>query len=205
MNKSFYKNELERLLKDRYSKILPKFKEQKVQAFTTFVLTIISLSIFGIFAINPTLSTITQLQKELEDKKFIDKMLEEKINNLNTLQQKYSLLQEDFRFVMAAIPDYPATTSLIGQIQNLAAESEIKVISFNTSQIDLSKSSTNSEKNLSFNFNLQIEGNYSNLLNFLSSFTNFDRIIGIDNIIMGRASEKNTNLKINISGKAYYK
>ena len=41
-------------------------KNKRAVQFTYLVLTIIALTFFGLFAINPTLSTIAKLQKEIE-------------------------------------------------------------------------------------------------------------------------------------------
>jgi hypothetical protein len=55
------------LYTSKYFEKLPDFKEKKIQAFITIALTLIALSFFAIFAINPTLSTIANLQKQSED------------------------------------------------------------------------------------------------------------------------------------------
>ena len=64
--------------KNRYFLALELFKKDRTQKVTTLAMTLIALSFFGLFAINPTLSTISRLQKELEDAKFVDQHLKGK-------------------------------------------------------------------------------------------------------------------------------
>ena len=74
---------------NKYYKLLPDFKEEKTRRLSSIVFSLLALSIFGLFAINPTLSTIARLKKELSDAKFVDQQLTEKIANLSSLQEVY--------------------------------------------------------------------------------------------------------------------
>lgn len=67
INKDLLKN-----TKIKYLQLLPNLKGEKTQKFTTLILTFFALSFFGLLAINPTISTISELNKELEDNKFVD-------------------------------------------------------------------------------------------------------------------------------------
>ena len=78
-----------KLQQKKYFQMLPDFKEERTRKFTTLVFTLLALSFFGLFAISPTLSTIANLNKQLSDNEFVDSQLQNKINNLYTLQQDY--------------------------------------------------------------------------------------------------------------------
>jgi len=81
INNLFRKIEKEKY--DKYFELVPNFKQEKTQKFTTVILTLIAFAILLIFAINPTLSTIANLQKQLDDAKFIKEKLDQKINDLS--------------------------------------------------------------------------------------------------------------------------
>src|SRR4051794_1976618 len=78
-----------------YLKLLPSIHDERTQLITMLIFTFVALSFFGLFAINPTLSTIVELKKELSDSQFVDQQLTNKINNLESLQQRYNLLGPD--------------------------------------------------------------------------------------------------------------
>src|SRR5258708_38461213 len=82
----------------------PRLKEEKTRSYATFVMTLIAICIFGFFAINPTVGTIIELNKQLNDSKYVDQQFVEKIANMATLQTAYSGLQNDVPFVLNAIP-----------------------------------------------------------------------------------------------------
>ena len=64
-----------------YLKLLPNIQNEKTKAITMLIFTFVAMSFLGIFAINPTLSTIVELNKQLEESKFVHEQLQTKINN----------------------------------------------------------------------------------------------------------------------------
>src|SRR3989344_147063 len=148
MKKDFFKH----LPKSRYFEIVPKFQQERVQNYTTLVLTIIALIFFGLFAINPTISTITNLQRQLDDSRLVYQKLSEKRANLLTLQQAYTSLENDLPYLFAAIPEKPTLTLLIGQLQALAKDKNLTLSRIQTYQIELTKENDASLKYSSFAF-----------------------------------------------------
>ncbi len=189
----------------KYKELLPDFQEEKTQAFTTLILSIISLSIFGLFAIQPTVSKITELHKQLEDDLFTEERLTEKINNLGQLYQKYNELSSDLPIVYAAIPQNPDAASLLGQLQAIGKRDNVIILKLQTSQVELSKEEEAGSKYSSFAFSLDTEGSYEQLLSFIESLAKFERIISIDAISINTSTEQEGSLGLNIRGKAYFK
>ena len=96
---------LNNLKKPQQSKLflslLPTLKEKKMRQFTTLALTFITIAFFGFFAITPTVNTISELQKQLDDSNFVNDALQKKIANLTTLQTTYTQIQPDLDPVFA--------------------------------------------------------------------------------------------------------
>lgn len=201
ITKKLFKN----ISNKKYLEILPNLNDDKAQAFTTLVLTLIALSFFGIFAISPTLSTIAQLRKQLSDNEIVYEKLQEKLNNLVILEQKYSLLENDLPVIFSAIPQKPNSPTLLGQIQTLDQESNIMLERIQSSQVELTKLKDDVSGYSSFAFSFDGQSlAYQEFLDLLSSLTNFDRIITIDSISTN-FTEKDNALKISLRGKAYFK
>ncbi len=195
--------------KDEYAKyfdLVPDFKSEKAQKYTTIILTLTASIILGLFAVSPTISTIANLQRQLEDDKFVEQRLQEKINNLSLLQQKYDSLQKDLPLVFAAIPKGSEIPSLLAQIQGLGKESNVTLDSFQAFKVLVSKDATLNKKYSSFDFGLKIHGDYQSIIAFIDRLSNFQRIITINSVSIAKSTENNNiSLQLNIRGSAYFK
>lgn len=183
-----------------YSDVFPALKEERVKKFTTLVLTLVALSFFGLIAINPTLSTIAELNKELSDNTFVDHQLTQKINNLSILSEKYKTLQPDLDIILTSIPKNPEIPNLTAQIQSVSKSEGIDLISFQTFEVELL---TGSKTYSSFGFALTSEGSYENIMKFLKKVTNMQRIIAIDTISLTKKTEGSL-LQLNMKGQGFF-
>lgn len=206
------KNFLQNLPTNRYLEKLPDFKSKRTETFTTLVLTFLAFSFFGFFAISPTLSTISQLKKQLADNQFVEKQLEEKINHLSLLQQQYTLLDSDISTVLSSIPNTPQVTLFIAQVQQITKSSEVQIFSFQTFPVEIVKKDSSvlaaqekQDNYSSYLFSINLGGSYKNISDFLNRLTNFDRITTIDNLSFSKNSTNNNDLKLSIRGKTYFK
>lgn len=195
---------LTEISKNKYFNSFPNLKQKKTQELTTIALTLITLSIFGLFAINPTLSTIAQLQREFIDNKDVDEKLKQKIVNLGQLQTQYATLTSDLPIVFAAIPETPRPSQLVAQVQTLAQQSSVNLVRIQTYQADLLQK-TKLPKTPSFVFALTVEGSPENVNSFMKALVNFDRILTVDNITLSTGPDGSGLLELNVRGKAYFK
>lgn len=196
--------------KSKYLELLPKFKQKKTQKFTTLILTLAAFSFFGFFAISPTITTIVQLQKELEDNRYVNSKLEDKIKNLSLLQQRYGILKEDLGTVLLAIPANPKVSYFTGQIQAISQNTNVVITSLQINEVELTKTlfpsilpDDDPNSYSYFTFSTGASGSYDNIINFLSVLSGFDRIITFDNISVSKSADN--TFRVNIRGKTYFK
>lgn len=194
-----------KIKKNRYFELLPDLKKEKTRKYSSIIFSLISLSFFGIFAINPTLSTIAKLKKELSDMKFVDQQLEKKIDNLSSLQEKYNIIEKDIPIVLAAVPENPQVPLLMGQIQAVAKEAGAEIINLQSFEVDVPGSSNNQKKYSSFSFSTSVQGSYENLTNFISILSGMGRVISLDTLSINRQGNQPGILELNIKGTAYFK
>lgn len=187
----------------RYLKFLPDFKAEKARKITTLIMTLASLSFFGLFAINPTLSTIAELNKELDDMRLVDQRLSDKINNLTVLQQKYTNLQADLPIIFTSIPKDPEVPLFVAQTQAVANSASVSLESLQTFEVEVNKN-PNLKKYSSFSFALTADGNYNNLNNFLSNLSNMQRIVEVDIISLTRKTGSADLLQLTLKGKTFF-
>jgi Tfp pilus assembly protein PilO len=160
------KTSFSKLKESKYLQYLPNFKE-KPRKLSSLILSIVAFSFFGLFAINPTLSTIARLRKDLEDSKFVSQKLQEKIFNLYSLQQKYNNLQSDLPIILGAIPKSPEIPLLIGQIQTLSQENNISVGGIQSFEVEAANAEVTKKDPKTFSFAFSGRGSYENMITFL--------------------------------------
>lgn len=112
-------------------------KREDVKAFIELLLSLATVSIFGIFALRPTLITIAQLYKEIESKKATVVQLDEKIKNLSLAQENYEAQKESIALLEIAVPNNPNPDSFIKQLEGIVGRNAVNVLSINLGQATL--------------------------------------------------------------------
>ena len=194
--------------KEEYAKyliLIPQLKEEKTQKFITIVLTLLMSILLGLFAINPTLSTIANLQRQIDDDKFVDQQLTLKISNLSILQTKYAAIRGDLSIVYDGVPKTQLSPLMLGQIQSIAKDSNVEIINLQTFPVVNSESKDINKKYSSFNFEVSASGNYKDMLSFIGKLVNFQRVVSINSISISSVKYNNTNsLQLDINGSAFF-
>lgn len=192
---------------NKYFSGLPYLNQERNQKFFGIVLTLLALSFFGFFAINPTISTILKLKKEVADSQFVFDQLETKMKNLNDLRKQYAKLQNDLSIIVGTIPVQPDAQLLFAQIQTLAQESNIKIVKLQNFEVEVLRNNRGSEKQYySYSFSLSGSGLFNDTYRFIAAITDMQRIINIDVFSIDKTSDKNAqSLSFDIQGTAYFK
>jgi Tfp pilus assembly protein PilO len=189
----------------KYFEMMPDFKEERTRKFTTLIFTLLALSFFGLFAINPTISTIANLNKQLSDNKYIDGQLQNKINNLYILQQKYGELGPDLQYVFDSFPKSPQIPLLVAQIQSLAQNSGVAISGLQTFEIEIPNSSVDTKKYYAFSFSIAANGSYDSISKFMDSLVKMQRITSIDTLSLNRNTGEGAINAIEFKSVAYFK
>ncbi len=84
---------------------LLKFYKQPVgKVSTELFLSIFTIIFFAVFAIKPTLTTMSDLVKEIEDKQKLNKQMQQKVTALATAQTEYEKFQDQFYLLDQSLP-----------------------------------------------------------------------------------------------------
>jgi len=197
------KHSSQKIFKNLALPFMPDFKEERTQKFTTIILTVITLAFFGLFAINPTISTILKLRRELEDNKLVDTKLTQKIQNISTLQKKYAALQSDLPVILSAIPQTSEIPLIAAQIQAVARNSNVFIENFQTFEVEVQKESKPGSYS-SFAFALSANGSYNDLYKFVSSLSNMQRVISVELLSLTKKTGSSKFSLLSIKGKAFF-
>lgn len=186
-----------------YLKLLPDLKHENTRLITTLIMTLIAMSFLGIFAINPTLSTIVTLKKQLSDSELVLERLQTKNRNLSSLLGQYSSLNADIPVVFDAVPENPKIPPLIGQISALGKEARVSIKSIRVSEVQLAGGKED-PKGGSFVFFLETEGAYEDMMNFASSITVINRIVTIESLSINK-DPSTKDIVFSVRGRGYFK
>lgn len=198
---------LQDLARRRYLSMLqylPKVSKEKVQEYTTLILTFIALTIFAVFAINPTLTTVINLKKQISDSQFAVESLKKKLVNLNSLSIQYEQLQPDLPLLFTALPQTPGAASVMGQVQQLAQTKNVKIVSLESTSVGLYPPPKTGGTEKYFVFNITVQGNYTSLISFYTSITTFTRITSVESIAYTIGEKEDVLPKLTIRARAYY-
>jgi len=186
-----------------YLKLLPNMQQEHAQSLVTLILTFLALSFFGVFAINPTLSTIADLKKQMSDDMQVDQQLQTKIGNLSALQQLYDQMGENLTNILSAVPQNADAPLLTAQIAALTQKHHLTITSYRVDEVELT-SLPKISKSQSFVFTLEARGEYNDMLPFAIELNKLSRIITVETMEVRRDTNTN-NLLVTVRGREYFK
>lgn len=199
------KKNLKSLSNYKYFENIIDLKNKRTVQFTYLVLTIIALIFFGLFAINPTLSTIAKLERELADNQFVDDQLGRKIQNLSSLQGSYAGISNDLPEIESSIPKNPQAPILIAQIQSVAKTNSITLLSTQVFPVELNQNVNPTKSHGTFSFIILGEGSNANISDFVDRISKIQRVISLDQITLAKKADSGSLLQVSLRGSAYFK
>ncbi len=141
---------------------------------------------FAVFAIRPTLLTMSDLIKEIEDKRQLDKQMAQKIASLSSAQSEFIKNQDRFVVLDSAVPTGPDLLNLFKILEKLASEQQIVITALSLAEVpkDVPLDTTFEQlerKNLVFS--LGVTGDYGGIRNMVDQISKSQRTIVVDKII----------------------
>jgi len=112
-------------------------KRADLKMFLEVILSIITITIFSLFALKPTALTIIALVKEVQGKESLIEKLDQKISNLEKARDTFSQEQSAVPIIESAIPDSPSPDILVGQIEGLAVKNSVGVLGISIGEVAL--------------------------------------------------------------------
>lgn len=176
--------------------------KEKLATYAYLAFSFVTISLFGIFAILPAFSTISNLNKQYEDNKKVADALGTKLSALASLDREYETLEKDLPYIYGAVPSSSEIPTFLRQVETLAAESGVSVQSLSTGTVEYFPLQSNNTDLFSYTFSLEANGEEQNINEFINGMISFDRVISIDRITTGEISSN--EFKTSIGGKVYF-
>lgn len=190
------------LYKQKYGKLFTDQDKKRTTAYTYLILTLFTVSFFGFFAIKPTLSTISTLQKEKSDSQQVLEELNKKLAALQTLSAQYEQMgAPTINLINAAVPPSPQIPELTRKIEVIAHENNLDVRRLDFGSIEIFPQTKSDSPIFSFIFTISAEGNTSDVNHFISKLINIDRIITLEQVTTNNIEGLQD---ASITGRAYF-
>lgn len=187
----------------KFSDILEHSRNQKKMiAYMYLILSFLTLTFFGIFAIRPTLATISELRKEYDENTTVLKVLTEKNQALQQLATQYVQIEPEIALVTDAIPESSKIPELTREIEIISTKSNVAIVKLDIGTIELYPAKKSNPPIFSYSFSIAVNGSENDINTFLSKIVNFNRIISIDRITTGKADKNSYNASL--VGRAYF-
>ncbi|MBI5614309.1 hypothetical protein HY947_05265 [Candidatus Gottesmanbacteria bacterium] len=207
----------------RYVKAIEEASQKpKTIIYSTTIFSFLAISLFGWYAIRPTLQTILYLKREIKDKTDINKKMDQKITSLIEAQAAYQKIQKDIPVLYQAIPRTTNVVDLVSALKNIASQSGVQIASVQIPEVPLYtaeaslpgtivQKNTNKEKKLlEFNLSLSVNGQYPQVKTFLEKSREYRRLMTIDTLAMTpqkeglSASSSSSLIRLVLKLKSYY-
>lgn len=199
--------------KEYYLNIVSAYNSKpNLKIYLELMLSLVTITIFVIFAIRPTILTIVELGKELKAKEETSAKLKQKITNLQTASTFLKKESDNLVFVDQAVPKKSNPEIFVGQIETLAAQNSLNILGFASSDVVLFGKSSETKKTrtlekLALNsselaFTLSASGTYQNIYSFASQLENLRRPIKFDSFMISTTTtDSGKVLVITIAGR----
>lgn len=158
-----------------YQKYLRELYEKKqTRVYSGIILTLTTISFFALFALRPTILTITGLVAEIGQKEETIRRLDVKIRQLSQAQAAYAQLAPRLYLIDEALPTDTNLYSLMNNLEMAAARNEVSFLTLSFGEIGLDEKKEELEE---VNFEVSLKGQFGHLKDFLEKIFLLRRII----------------------------
>lgn len=176
--------------------------KQKVTAYLYVIFSLFALSFFGLFAIGPTITTISNLNKQLGEDKAALKQLQDKNTALKSLSAQFLDIEPELDLIDNAIPQSPKVAELSRQLEILSVKNNLTVQKLDSGLMELYPSKNVNTPIFSYTFSIGVSGSEKDINVFIGDVINMGRIIGIEKLTTGK--QQNNLFSTSITGRVFF-
>lgn len=174
---------------------LGQFYTKPIAVVSFELLLSIGLVIFlGIFAIKPTLTTMSDLIKEIDDKKALNDKLTKKIAALGTAQTLYLSLEDKLPVLDETIPSQPELIKSLKIIEKLATDNKVIIDSVSVPTIpnETQDKSTGKLQRQPLPVTVAIQGDYVSIRAYVEALRQMRRSFIVDTVTFSIEENRGT-------------
>jgi len=177
-------------------------KKRDLRMYLEILLSLATISFFGVFALRPTLLTISQLVVEIKSKKETIAVMNIKIKNLESAQQILLRETSGLSLLNTSVFDTPKPEVAARQFEGLSDKNIVKILGLSFEKTTLKPLPENAG---GINLSVSATGSYQGLYSFLEDIENLRIPVQIDTFQIGATkAQDETLLTLVISGRIPY-
>lgn len=184
-------------------------KREDIRAYIGILLSLVTVSFFGIFALRPTLTTIGELVSQINTQHQTLDSLNQKIKNLGIAKTNLQKVKADLVVLDQAIPNTADPHLVVRQMEILATREGVAPANISIGKTNILGATTDELQDYPFSFTFQ--GDAEKVLSFLNNLKSLRRIIALDEVTINRKAEAGSSdligsstLQLIISGDLPY-
>lgn len=197
---------MERRFSRYYVFIKPVLKNKYFKTYSGLIFGLITIMIFAVFAIKPTIETIISLQKSIEEQNALLQTIKDKSKNLSLARTNYQAIDPSVKTkIHALLPNSPTLPSFVQTLASIAEKEQASMSSLQFQPVDLQaepKKLSKSSQVTEIPFTVNMQGGFQQLINILNSLSKTTRLITIEQVNFTKPEDG--VLIMSINGKAYY-
>lgn len=148
-------------------------KRDDIKVYLELLLSLATVSLFAVFALRPTLITISTLIKDIESKRETIAQMDDKIDDIIAAQRVYDRERSRIDQLKIAIPQTADPDVILRQIEGSVADSAVSVNNFNMGEMNVvipadDNSGENPASVEEVNISMEISADYTELLELIS-------------------------------------
>jgi len=180
-----------------YIQVRKIWDKPTVRQFSQMTATLFLIAFFLLFALKPTIETIFELNKKIDDAKITESEMTSKITNLNAAINIFQKISPDLPLLDQYYPSSPQAKQII-DIVNIDAE-KTGMQTKNYSIGEYKESDIKGQIAIRFSSS----NNYISTMAFVDNLINSKRLIVLDSLNISESKEKG-QLEISINGNTFY-
>ncbi len=186
-----------------YIKIVKESPEKR-KGYAFFGFTILAVILLAVFAIRPTILTITKINKEIREKKLINTQLETKINTLSSLDKVFLENKKDFKSLELIFPADGNFSLFLSNLDSIVARNGfvLSAITFDDYQGENYRVPTSSALKPK-SVRVSVSGKRVNLVNLLKDFEALPMYPVVETVSFTNNEDDNGLISFNIGLRIY--
>jgi Tfp pilus assembly protein PilO len=186
------------------------YQKPATKVSTALLLTVFTTIFFAVFAIRPTLVTVAELLRKIEDQQLTLDKMKQKAGALATAQSEYLTYQSEIALLDIAIPQDYEIEALSNYLEGAAANRQIALNTITLGPVEYQQEDAPKLNELQeLTISLALDTDYSSIKNLLQDLSSLPRYLSIDSVGFGGSTNESgqtstSTIKMTISGRAYY-
>ena len=180
--------------KKQLASALDQFYHNPIAKVSLELFLTIGLVVFlALFAIKPTLLTMSDLVKEIEDKKELETQLSKKVAALGSAQTLYLQVEDRLPVLDAALPSRPETITVLKIVEKIATDTGVVLGSVSVSELPDEPREIPAFDALSrvdLKLTTSVIGDYASIRDYVSQLQNSQRTFVVDTVVFNTSDNR---------------